>query len=196
MARTDRTKAAEETVTEIPEQRSEETSQVAVRESMDIDPSTGMPIRVGVPERSAEDSIAAFITWLQEQADNANVDSMAMLADMLRRADSATSVAEALKEKATVNGRDFVGIPFLATGFTIREGRWEDDELPYYASIDAVLPDRPDGIVINCGGMKILVHLRTLARLNQWPLPLVITGKETRKGHQVLSFELLKQTPV
>jgi hypothetical protein len=170
-------------------------SQLAVRESMDIDPNTGAKIRVGMPEQSDEDLVQEFLVWLQESADSATEDSMAMLASQLRVSLTAESVAEALKEKTTINGRDFIGIPFLATGFTIREGKFEDEDIPFYASIDAQHPNYPEGFVVNCGGMKILVHLQTLERLQAFPLAICVTGKPTRKGRTVLSFEIVKQNP-
>lgn len=173
----------------VPAQR----AQVVPVGSMDVDPRTGAQIRVGVPESSDEEEMAEFILWLQEEAQSSNEDEMAILADMLRRTKTAESVAEALKEKTTINGKDFVGQPFMATGFSVHEGKFEGETLPYFASITAFSPDYPDGFVVNCGGGKVLIHLRNLQRLNAFPIPLCITGKTTRKGHVVLSFEVLKQ---
>lgn len=177
----------------IPEPRSAAESQLVPLGSMDVDSSTGAPIRVGVPETNDTDTIAEFVLWLQEKSENSNEDSMSRLADMLRRSHTAESVAEALREKRTVNGLDFVARPFMATGFTIHEGKFEDEEIPYFASIDATDPDHPDGFIINCGGDKILVHIQSLDRLNAFPIALCITSKTTRRGRTVLSFEVLEQ---
>lgn len=181
----------EETPDVVPAQR----AQVVPVGSMDVDSTTGAPIRVGVPESSDEEIMADFILWLQEEANAANEDSMSILADQLRRAMTAESVAEALREKTTVNGKDFVGQPFMATGFAIHEGKFEDDEIPYFASIDAIDANHPDGFVVNCGGGKVLAHMRALQRLQAFPIPMCITAKETKKKRIVLSIEILQQNP-
>ncbi len=195
MAQRKKTSTPEVEEQSIPDVTPEESSQAAVRESMDVDPSTGATVRMGVPETPPGELVQEFLVWLEESANASNADSMAMLADMLRQAQTVETVADALKETTTIVGKEFIGIPFLMTGFTIRHGNFEGEELPYYASIDAQHPNYPGGLVVNCGGMKILVHLQTLERIGQWPIPVCITGKETRKGHTVLSFELLKQNP-
>lgn len=194
MAKTTSVKTTQEEEEQVPDVVPASKAQVVPVGSMDRDPATGQPIRVGVPENSDEDEVGAFLVWLQEEADEANADSMAILAEQLRRANSAESIREALAEKHTINGKDFIAVPFLATGFTIREGKFEDEELPFYASIDAINPDNPDGFVVNCGGNKVLVHLKTLKRFDAFPIPMCITGKPTRKGRTVLSLEILEQT--
>lgn len=179
--------------TAIPEPRSAEESQVVPVGSMNRDPRTGEELKVGLPETNDEEDIAEFIVWLSESADAGNVDEMAMLAAELRKANTAESIADALRDKTTVNGKDHVDIPFMCTGFTIREGKYEDETLPFYASLEAINPDHPEGYIVNCGGMKVLVHLRTLERFNAFPVPLVIRGKTTSKQRTVLTFEVLQQ---
>lgn len=194
MAKGDKVKDATEEGTAIPESRSAEESQLIPVGSMDTDPRTGATLRVGVPETTDEEDVAEFILWLQQEAEDGNTDEMAMLADALRKANTAQTIADALREKTTVNGKDHVDQPFLCTGFTIREGKYEDETLPFYASLEAINPDHPEGYIVNCGGMKVLVHLRTFRRFNALPLPLKITGKPTSKGRVVLSFEVLQQS--
>lgn len=177
--------------TDIPAEVPAQRAQLVPTGSMDVDPATGAAIRVGYPETSDEDEVGAFLVWLQEKADETNEDSMSRLADMLRTTSTAQSVAEALKEKYTVNGKDFVGEPFLATGFAIHEGKFEDEEIPYFASIEAITRAHPEGFIVNCGGDRVLVHMRNLDRLNAFPLHLRITSKETRKKRTILSLEVL-----
>lgn len=180
--------------TAIPEPRSAEQSQIIPVGSMNRDPRTGAELLVGLPETDDEQDIADFILWLAEKADEGNVDEMAMLAQMLRQANTAETVADALRGKYLVNGKDHVGVPFMCTGFTIHEGKYEDETLPYFASLECINPDHPEGYVANCGGMKILVHLRTFERFSSFPIPLMFTGSPTRKGRIVLNFEVLQQT--
>lgn len=174
----------------VPEQR----SQVVPVGSMDTDPATGAEVRVGVPESDDEEAVGEFILWLQEEAEQENADSMAILAAQLRQANTATSLVEALREKKTINGKDYVGKPFMAHSFSIHEGKFEDEQIPYFASIEATDPDHPGGFVVNCGGAKVLMHMRTLQRFEAFPIPMRITGRETRKKRLVLSIEILEQT--
>jgi hypothetical protein len=146
---------------------------------------------LGVPEGTDEEMVGEFIVWLQEEAEKANVDSMAMLAQALRQADTATSVTEALKEAATASSKDVLDRPFLAHGFTIHEGTYEDSDLPFYASIEAQFKEIPEPVILNTGAFKVLAVLRALDRIGEWPLPLVFTGKTTRKGRTVVSLKYL-----
>ncbi len=196
MTKPTQTKTKADKAEVIPEVTPEDQAQVAVRESMDIDPNTGAKIRVGLPERTDEELVQDFLVWLQEKADASNEDTMKQLADQLRGARTAESVAEALKEKYTISGKDFVGVPFLARGFDIHEGTFEDEDIPFFASIDAEHPNHPAGFIANCGGMKVLVHLQTLERLNAFPLVICFTGATTRKGRTVLSIDKVEQTPL
>lgn len=193
MAKADAKPKEHEDITAIPEPRDAADSQVVPVGNMDTDPRTGALLKVGIPETSDEDDVAEFILWLQEQAEEGNTDEMAMLAQMLRQANTAETVADALRDKTTVNGKDHCDVPFMCTGFTIREGKFEDETLPYYASLDVLSPEYPGGYVVNCGGYRILVHLRSLQRFNAFPIPLAIRGKTTRKGRTTLTFEVLQQ---
>lgn len=194
MTKAQRATKVQEEGLDVPDVAPVESSQVVPVGPMDVDPRTGAQLRVGVADVDDEETVAEFILWLQQMAEEATGDSMSRLAEMLRRTQTTESVAEALREKTTVNGKDFVGVPFMATGVTVHEGRYEEEEIPYFVSIDAVNPTYPDGFVVNCGGEKILVHVRNLLRLNAFPIPLCITGKPTRKGRTILSFEVLEQT--
>lgn len=194
MSAKQREKAREDEREDVPGVVPEQRSQMVPVGSMDVDPATGAPIRVGTPEDSDEDVVGAFILWLQAEAEASNEDSMSILADALRKADSAQSIAEALREKTTVNGKDYVDKPFMASGFTIHEGRFEDEDIPYFASIEAANAEHPDGFIVNCGGAKVLMHFRTLQRFNAFPVPMKITARETKKKRTVLSIEILEQT--
>jgi len=193
MAKGDRVKDATGEDTAIPEPRSAQESQVVPVGNMDTDPRTGATLKVGIPETDDEADVADFILWLSESADASNVDEMDMLVETLRRANTAQSLADALREKTTINGRDHRDKPFMCTGFTIREGKYEEETIPYYASLECIDPDRPEGFIVNCGGMKILVHLRSMERFNAFPIPLAIRGVTNKRGRTPLSFEVLQQ---
>lgn len=193
MTKATRAKQAQEKQEDMPEVTPVERQQVVPVGSMDVDATTGAPLHIGVPETDDDAAVGEFINWLQERAEADNEDSMARLAESLRKANSAESVAEALRDKETVSGADFVGRPFMAHGFKVYEGDYEGSDIPYFASMDVTTPEYPGGVILNCGGAKILVHLMTLERLNAFPIPLCITGKKTRKGFTVLSFDVLEQ---
>lgn len=176
---------------DLPEVTPEARSQMAVRESMDVDPATGAQVHLGVPERDDMAEVQDFLAWLQSSADQEQVDTVARIAENLRRASTAESIADLLREKRTVSGKDHVGIPFVATGFVIHEGEFEEEELPYFASLDAIDPRTGEEYIVNCGGEKILVYLRWMAANAEWPLHMCFTGKQTRKGRTILSFDIL-----
>lgn len=175
----------------LPGTRKAEDSQLAVRDDSDKLTAATADTVLGVPEMDDEELIGGFIQWLQDKADEANQDSMAALAQALRQTDSATSVAEALKEPVTASSKDVCDRPFIAYGYTIHEGQYEDSDLPFFASIEAKFKEIPDTVILNTGAFKILAVLRTLDRIGQWPLPLVFKGKTTRKGRTVVSLVYL-----
>lgn len=146
---------------------------------------------VGVPEASEEELVAEFVVWLTDKAAESNTDTMAMLAQALRQADGAASIAEALKEPVTASSKDVLDRPFLAHGFTIHEGQYEDSELPFFASIEAQFKEIPDRVILNTGAFKVLAVLRALDRIGTWPIPLVFVGKGTKKGRTVVSLKYL-----
>lgn len=146
---------------------------------------------LGTPEATEEEMVQDFIVWLQEKAEEGNADTMAMLAQALRQADGAQSVREALKEPATASSKDVLDRPFLALSFTIHEGQYEDSDLPFFASIEAKFQEIEEPVILNTGAFKVLAVLRALERLNEWPLPMVFTGKNTKRGRTVVSLKYL-----
>lgn len=177
---------------ELPDVVPEMAGQIAIHESMDVDPRTGATVHIGVPERTDEQEVQDFLLWLQESADVENQDTMARIAENLRRASSATSIADLLRELPTVSGKDFVDRPFIAHKFSIHEGEFEDEELPYFASIDATDPRSGESFIANCGGEKVLVYLYWLQRNAEWPLSMCFTAKQTRKGRTILSLAIVE----
>lgn len=166
-------------------------AELAVPESNDRIAAATAPTVVGVPETGDEELVGEFIIWLQQKAEEDNSDSMAMLAEALRKADNATNLADALREPPTASSKDVCDRPFLAHGFTIHEGSFEDSELPYFASIKAEFKELDEPVILNTGAYKVLAVLRALDRINEWPIPLVFVGKQTRKGHKVVSLKYL-----
>lgn len=146
---------------------------------------------MGVPETGDEDIVGSFIVWLEEKASADNVDSMAILAQSLRQAQTATEIAAVVREKNTISGRDVIDRPFFALGFTVHEGTFEDSDIPYFASIEAKFPEIDETVIVNVGGSKLLVALQAFDRIGQWPIPLVIVGRQTRKGYTVQGFKYL-----
>lgn len=149
------------------------------------------PTVVGVPEATDDEVVEEFVVWLQAKAEEANADTMQYLAEAIRKAQTAETVADALKEPLTASSKDVLDRPFLAHGFHINEGQYEDSELPFFASIEAEFKDLPERIILNTGAYKILAVLRALDGIGQWPLPLVFVGKGTRKGRTVISLKYL-----
>jgi hypothetical protein len=146
---------------------------------------------VGVPEMGDEELVGDFVIWLNAKAEESNADTMSMLAQALRQAEGAESVAEALREAPTASSKDVLDRPFLAHGFTIHEGQFEEGELPFFASIEAEFKELPERVILNTGAFKILAVLRKLEEIGEWPIPLVFVGKQTRKGRTVVSLKYL-----
>lgn len=168
-----------------------DSQQVAVRDNDAALTAATAETVLGVPESSDEDMVGAFVIWLQEKADQDNTDTMAMLAQALRQADNATSLADALRETPTISSKDCVDRPFLCYGYTIHEGQYEDSELPFFASLDVQFKELSERVIINTGAFKVLAVLQALDRIDEWPLPLVFTGKATRRGRTVVSLKYL-----
>lgn len=146
---------------------------------------------VGVPETGDEELVGDFVIWLNAKAEEHNTDTMAMLAQALRQAEGAESIADALREAPTASSKDVTDRPFLAHGFTINEGQYEDSELPFFASIEAEFQELPERVILNTGAFKVLAVLRKLDEIGEWPIPLVFVGKQTRKGRTVVSLRYL-----
>lgn len=175
----------------LPGKRKAKDSEVAVRDmNAKLEDATRETV-LGVPETSDEDMVATFVVWLQAKAEEANTDSMAALAQALRQAEGAESVAEVLKEPATASSKDVIDRPFLALGFTIHEGQYEDSDLPFFASIEAKFREIGEPVILNTGAFKVLAALRALDNIGQWPLPLMFIGKATKKGRTVVSLKYL-----
>ena len=182
----------EEAVTNaLPKTRPAAESEVAVRDAGGKIAAATAPTIVGVPESTDEERVQEFILWLNAKAQETSVDSVAMIAQALRQADNATSIADALREAPTASSKDVLDRPFLAHGFKINEGQFEDSELPFFASIEAEFKELPEPVILNTGAFKILAVLQKLDEIGEWPLPLVFRGKQTRKGRTVVSLEYL-----
>lgn len=182
---------AEKSLEDVLAGADEDTQQVAVRDKDAALKAATAETVLGVPESSDEDMVAEFIVWLQGKAEEDNTDTMAMLAQALRQADTATSLAEALRETPTISSKDCVDRPFLCYGYKIHEGQYEDSELPFFASLDVQFKEIEERVIINTGAFKVLVVLQVLDRIDEWPLPLVFTGKVTRKGRTVVALKYL-----
>lgn len=194
MSKTKPVETQQETAEDVPAVAPEAEQQVAVREASDVDPRTGTRVIIGVPERSDEEEVQDLIVWLQQRADEGSQDAMARIAESLRKASSATSVAELLREPETVSGKDFVGIPFWATGFDVHSGEYEGDGLPFFISLNARQPDTGEPFIANCGGEKILPYMQWLDAHGKWPLLMCFTGKQTRKKRVVLGIDILQES--
>lgn len=175
----------------LPKTRAAKDSEVAVRDTESALKQATADVVLGVPEQSDEELVQDFLTWLTEKAESANMDSMAALAQALRAAEGADNVREALKEPVTASSKDVCDRPFLAHGFTIHEGQYEDSDLPFFASIEAKFAEIDEVVILNTGAFKVLAALRALERIGQWPLPLVFVGKNTKKGRTVVALKYL-----
>lgn len=164
---------------------------VAVPEQRDRIAAATAETIVGVPETSDDELVQDFIQWLNDKAEESNTDSMAMLAQALREAEDATTIAQALREPATASSKDVLDRPFLAYGFTIHAGQFEESEVPFFASIEAKFQEIDDRVILNTSGFKVLAVLRKLEAIGQWPIPLAFAGKTTKRGHTVVSLKYM-----
>lgn len=183
-----------ETVEDIGTVAPEDAQQIVPVQSMEVDPHNGARVAMGTPVRSDEEEVQDFLVWLQERADRANVDSMARIAENLRKAQNATSLAELLKEEPTASGKDHIGQAFWAKSFEIYEGEYEDEDLPYFASLKSTDPNSGQEFIMNCGGEKVLVYLQWMETNLTWPILMCFTGKETRKKRVILSIDVLRES--
>jgi hypothetical protein len=129
-----------------------------------------------------------FIEWLAFKADTTDEDQYAVMASIIGEIMQSANVAEALAERNAASAKDLINRPLILHGFDIREGSFEESEIPFYAALTMSAPGADGTRLVTCGGMKVLAILRKLEEFGEWPQLVMFTAKETKKGFTALSL--------
>jgi hypothetical protein len=129
-----------------------------------------------------------FVEWLAERADTTDEDQYAVMASIVGEIMASPDVASALAERSSLSAKDLINRPLILHGFEIREGSFEESDLPFYASLTMSTPGQDATRNVTCGGMKVMARLRKLDEFGEWPQLVMFTAKETRKGFTALDL--------
>jgi hypothetical protein len=133
---------------------------------------------------SATPALDNLLEWLVSEAGQESEGSASGMEAIIRQVLTAEDTAQVLRQTLPGKAEDWLGIPVLLTGFTIRESEFEGSaSLPYYASMDVMAGQPPEPRVINVGAMKILAQLKRFAELDAFPVMVEIReAKAAKKG--------------
>lgn len=143
---------------------------------------------MGTMAQRNEAVVQNFIQWLADKADTTDEDQYAVMASIIGEIMQAENVAEALAERNAASAKDLVNRPLILHGFDIREGSFEESEIPFYAALTMSVPGTESTRLVTCGGMKVLAVLRKLEEFGEWPQLVMFTAKETKKGFTALNL--------
>lgn len=147
-----------------------------------------VPATVGEIALRNDEIVQDFVTWLTERAETTDEDQFAIMAAVISEIMAADNVADALREMSTLSAKDMVGVPLILHGFEVRQGDFEESSLGFYAAMTVSRPGVEGSRILTCGGMKVMVRLRKLADLGEWPQLVTFTAKTTGKGFTVLDL--------
>lgn len=126
-----------------------------------------------------------FIDWLAAKADGDDSDTMAALVDLVEEMATADSPAAVLAGGYPLHAEEVVGRPLGVYGVKIRQGEFEENEnLGFYAVLDAELLDTMQRRSITCGGHKVMAKLYGLDVRNAWPTPMILVAIQTKNGRR------------
>ena len=132
--------------------------------------------------------VGNFVEWLTFRANSTDEDQFALMASIIGEIMEADNVADALREKSSISAKEVLGETLILHGFEVREGKFEESDLPFYASLTVGRPGSDKTRNLTCGGMKVLVRLRKLDEIGEWPVAVKFVGKETAKGFTALDM--------
>lgn len=142
-----------------------------------------------------QEAAQALGQWCLSKATTTDADQFDVMANMVAEILAADNLADALTKKMPRHAREYIGKPFVLTGFSIREGEYEQSQLPFYAALDATDPDTGASFVITCGGVKTLAVLMKMeyeiAREDtddEWPQVVMLVETKTSKGYGVIDL--------
>lgn len=154
----------------------------------DIDPSiVGGPIE-GEPVAgqvvSATPALDNLLEWLVNNVEDNDPDSLDGLEGIVRDVLTANDIAEVLRARLPQDASQWLGVPLLWEGFTIRESDYDEGKgLPFYVSMRVKCGEPAEARVINCGGTKVLAQTKRFAELGVWPLiVMIVETAKAKKG--------------
>lgn len=146
-----------------------------------------VPAQGGEVEAAAP-ALMALTNWLVDTASRSDEDDWAAMEKSVARIlNNEGSAEDILKQDLPISGKGFLNRAFLIHGFTLTESDHEEG-MPFYANLDVTLAMGGERRILNVGGTKVLAKLMMLDRLGEWPLPAMLVGTETKKGHLILDI--------
>ena len=138
----------------------------------------------GVPARSATPALDNLLEWLVGEADDNDGGTAAAMEAIVRQVLAADNMTQALRQTLPQSGSQFVGVPMLWNGYTIRSSDYEESSgPPFYASLQVMAGDPPEPRVVNVGGWKILAQIKRQSEIGTWPVVIMITeAAKAKKG--------------
>lgn len=130
----------------------------------------------------------SLVQWLAEKATEGDMDTFAAMEAAIARMMQSESPDQVLAEDMPLHGKDFLDTPFTCSGFSLREGEFEEGS-PFYAMLEVTVGNTGERRVISVGGWKVLAQLMMLDIMEAFPVVLIIRGRPTRKGYTVLSLQ-------
>lgn len=144
-----------------------------------LEPETDQPIEGAVASRTP--ALDNLLEWLANEAVSEDEDSLSGLESIVREVLTAQDGASVLRQRMPAAASQWLNVPLLWTGYTIRESDYDEGKgLPYYVSMQVMCGEPAEARVINCGGIKVLAQTKRFAELGAWPIVVMIV--ETAKA--------------
>ena len=149
----------------------------------------------GAVQARNQEAAAALGQWCLSKATTNDSDQFDVMANMVAEILAADNLADALTKKMPRHAREFLNRPFVLTGFDIREGEYEESQLPFYAALHATDPDTGANFIITSGGVKTLAVLMKMEfeiqrddTDDEWPQVVMLQETKTSKGFGVIDL--------
>jgi hypothetical protein len=140
-------------------------------------------------------AMQTFVGWCVQRAETTDEDQYNIMASVVAEIMSSNNVADLMQERAPLHARDIIGVPLLLYGFEIREGKYEDSMIGFYAAMTCGRPGSDETRIVTCGGIKVMAKLYKLEEFinspdndESWPQVFWFTEKQTSKGYGVLDI--------
>lgn len=140
-------------------------------------------------------AMQSFMTWCTARADTTDEDQFDIMASVIGEIMRSENVAQLMEERAPLHARDLIGKPLILHGFEIREGKYEESQIGFYAALTCGRAGTDETRIVTCGGLKVMAKLMMLEHFinrddtdDAWPLVFWFTEKTTGKGYGVLDI--------
>lgn len=146
-------------------------------------------------QKANEASMQTFLTWCTSKAETTDEDQFAMMAAVIGEITRSENMAQLMEERAPLHARDLIGRPLILHGVEIREGKYEDSPIGFYAALTCGRAGTDETRIVTCGGMKVMAKLMMIEHFindpktdDEWPVIFWFTEKTTSKGFGVLDI--------